>query len=104
MDYFKRIGVFHLLIKFFYGKIAKGIYRQDRIDRVLESFRMAGLIPESFQKNILVRREVYKKIHLKKRPDVGLPPLEDFLIYEETKYFDYIFLNYREMLLQEVKS
>lgn len=48
MEYYKRIGVFHLLIKFFYSKIAKGIYRQAKIDEVLKSFRMAELIPESF--------------------------------------------------------
>lgn len=80
MKYFKRIGVFHLLIKYFYSKISNGTYTSNNIDRVLFNFKRAGLIPESFQQNILARREIYKKIQQKKKAEVALPLLEKFLI------------------------
>lgn len=56
MHYLKRIGVFHLLIKFFYKKIGEEIYRQQDVDSTLQNFRKAKLIPESFEQNILIRR------------------------------------------------
>jgi hypothetical protein len=82
MKDYKRIGVFHLLIKFFYSKIASQIYTIGKIDEVLYNFKIAGLIPESFQQNILARRDIYEKIKRKKKPEVALPILERFLIFE----------------------
>lgn len=95
MKDYKRIGVFHLLIKFFYSKIASQIYTIGKIDEVLYNFKIAGLIPESFQQNILARRDIYEKIKRKKKPEVALPILERFLIFEQTDYFDYLFRHYR---------
>jgi hypothetical protein len=67
MKNLSRGGVFNLLIKFFYEKIAKREYSQSKVDQILEKFRKSGLIPESFQYNLLVRREVFNKLRESKR-------------------------------------
>lgn len=75
MEDYKRIGVFNLLVNFFYRKVASKLYKLDKVDHIFHSFKKEGLIPESFEQNILARRTIYNRIKKIKRSDVSLRTL-----------------------------
>ena len=52
------------MIKIFYQKIKKGLYKENLIDQVLKAFASKNKIPLSFYANVSARRTVYDKLPL----------------------------------------
>lgn len=101
-EYLKKIGVFHIMIRIFYEKIYDGIYKEDLVKRILNTFAQEDKVPLSFVSNIKARRMVYDS--LEDKMNVKKPILSQFLVMDETKYFKYLFENYREKLLESIKD